>query len=59
MRYDIEKRTFLERKFTELKSVTAVQRAFRTRFKSRSAPSGQTIKDIAKKFEEVCTRLAK
>lgn len=51
MKYDIEKRTFLERKFSELKSVTAVQRAFRTRFKSRSAPSFTTIKDIAKKFE--------
>ena len=51
MRYDIEKRTFLERKFTELKSITLVQRAFKTQFRSRNAPSAMTIRDIAKKFE--------
>lgn len=51
MRYDIQKRTFLERKFSQLKSVTAVQRAFRSRYKTRNAPTANTIKDIAKKFE--------
>ena len=51
MGYDIQKRTFLERKFSQLKSVTAVQRAFRSRYKTRNAPTANTIKDIAKKFE--------
>ena len=53
MRYDIEKRTFLIKKFHELKNIRKVQKAWRTKFISSKAPDYKTIKNLVDKFEKL------
>jgi hypothetical protein len=48
--YDQKIRTFLLKKFIELKSPTLVQRAFRTKFVNHTVPSRSCITNIAKRF---------
>ena len=47
MKYDIEKRNFLLKKFQEKKSYVLVQRSWRTQFINQPAPSTKsTIKEV-------------
>jgi hypothetical protein len=55
MKYDIEKRNFLLKKFHEKKSYVLVQRSWRTHFKNQPAPSPNNIKEIVRRFEETCS----
>jgi len=57
MRYDIEKRIFLTKKLVELKSVSLVQRAYRSQFKNRPCPTGQAITKLSRKFNTTGTIL--
>jgi len=52
MRYDIEKRYFLTKKLTELKSPSLVQRAFRSKFKNQICPTRRTLLCLGNKFEK-------
>jgi len=52
MKYDLEKRVFLVKKFYELKDIVRVQRAFRTEYKNERAPSNSVIKNIISHFEK-------
>ena len=44
--YDPDIRVFLNNKYIEYKSIVKVQRAYRSKYKSKSAPSGSVIKNI-------------
>ena len=48
--YDHQKRAFLLEKFFELKSIVLVQRAYKAKFKSKTAPTSSTIKYIVRTF---------
>ena len=50
MKYDTEKRDFLQKKYTELKSCVLVQRSWRATYKNIKAPPCNTIKSIVAKF---------
>ena len=52
MIYDLAKRIFLLKKYYELKSFSAVQSAFRVKFKVKVAPGHQIIKNIVQAFEK-------
>ena len=52
MLYDIQKRIFLVQKYYELKHFTLVQRAFRTKYKSSTAPNLNTIINLINAFEK-------
>ena len=52
MIYDLLKRIFLLKKYYELKSFSAVQSAFRVKFKVKVAPAHQIIKNIFQAFEK-------
>ena len=52
MLYDIQKRIFLVQKYYELKQFTLVQRAFRTKYKSSTAPNQNTIINLINAFEK-------
>lgn len=51
MRYDINQRSFLLKKYHQLQNSTLVQRAWRTEFKNKKAPSCSTIERLAQRFE--------
>jgi hypothetical protein len=57
MRYDIEKRYFLTKKFIELKNPSLVQIAFRSKFKNQICPTRRTILCSSNKFEKTGTLL--
>lgn len=57
MRYDIQKRIFLTKKLVELKSVSLVQRAYRSKFKNRPCPTATAITKLSKKFDTTGTIL--
>ena len=57
MRYDIQKRIFLTKKLVKLKSVSLVQRAYRSKFKNRPCPTAEAITKLSKKFETTGTLL--
>ena len=44
--YNHEKRVFLNNKFIEYKSIVKVQRAYRSKYTTKSAPDGTVIKNI-------------
>ncbi len=44
MQYDKDELLFMERKYTELRSITLVQRAWKTHFKVKTCPDKNTIK---------------
>ena len=52
MIYDLPKRIFLLKNDYELKSFSAVQSAFRVKFKVKVAPGHQIIKNIVQAFEK-------
>jgi hypothetical protein len=52
MKYDLKKRVFLLKKYFEFKEIVLVQRAYRTEFKCKDAPSHCIIKNIAFTFEK-------
>ena len=52
MKYDIPERIFLVKKFYELKHISSVQRAYRTKYKNQTAPTHSTIKNIISRFEK-------
>ena len=54
MKYDIEKRAFILKKFHERKHYVLVQRTWRTKFKNQPAPLVHNIKSIVKRFEKTC-----
>lgn len=51
MRYDINQRSFLLKKYHQLQNSTLVQRAWRTQFKNKKAPCCSTIERLAQRFE--------
>ena len=52
MKYDIQTRIFLVKKYYQLGSFTTVKRAFRTKFKNQPAPAITVIKNIISVFEQ-------
>ena len=53
MLYDIQKRIFLVQKYYEIKHFTLIQRAFRTKYKSSTAPNQNTIINLINDFEKI------
>ena len=51
MKYNIQERVFLVKKFYELKNISMVQIAWRSNFKTKTAPSDTAIKNIVTNFE--------
>lgn len=51
MRFDVEKRIFFTKKLYELKSVTLVQRAYRSEYKNKKCPTKATILNLSRKFD--------
>ena len=43
MRFDVKKRIFMTKKLIELKSVSLVQRAYRSEYKNKKCPTKATI----------------
>ena len=52
MLYDLEKRVFLLKTFYKTESITAVQRAYRAKFRCKTAPSDKVITNIVRTFEK-------
>lgn len=52
MKYNIQERVFLVKKYYELKSISLVQRAFRTKYIKSDAPNGSVIRNIVSNFEK-------
>ena len=52
MIYDLPKRIFLFKKYYQLKRFSAVQSAFRVKFKIKVASGHQIIKNIVQAFEK-------
>ena len=52
MIYNLPKCIFLLKKYYELKSFSAVQSAFRVKFKVKVTPGHQIIKNIVQAFEK-------
>ena len=52
MKYDIPERVFIVKKYYELKNPVLVQRAYRTKYKNKKAPSPIVISNIISVFEE-------
>jgi AraC-like DNA-binding protein len=52
MKYDIPQRVFLVKKYYESKSITSVQRNFRTKYPKEDSPSHRTILNIVSNFEK-------
>ena len=50
--YDIKKRIFINDSFTRLKSVSKVQKAYRSNYKSKSAPSYSVIMNIVRNYNQ-------
>ena len=46
MKYDIQKRIFLVKKYYEFQSIALVKRACRSRYKNETTPSNNTILNI-------------
>ena len=57
MRFDVEKRRFFTKKLYELKSVTLVQRAYRSEYKNKKYPTKAV--QISKYSPVTATRLRK
>ena len=52
MKYDIQKRVFLQKSFEKFKNYANVQRAYRTKYQSKTAPSICAIKNIISNYEK-------
>ena len=52
MKYNIQERIFLVKKYYELQSITLIQRAYRTHFVKSEAPNHKLIKNIISNFEK-------
>jgi len=52
MRYDLEKRTFMVKKYHKFENCALVKRAWRTEFKHFKAPDNRTILDTVSRFEK-------
>lgn len=52
MKYELDKRIFLNDKYIQTQSIVLVQRAYRTKYKSKTAPSATTILNIAKNYKQ-------
>ncbi len=50
--YDIKKRIFINDNFAKLKSVSKVQKAYRSTYKSKSAPSYSVIMNIVRNYQQ-------
>ena len=50
MRFDVKKRIFMTKKLIELKSVSLIQRAYRSEYKNKKYPTKATILNLSKKF---------
>ena len=53
MRYKREERTFLVNRWHKLENATLVKRAWRTKFKTKSAPKRKTILNLIEKFTKM------
>jgi len=53
MKYDIPQRVFSVKKYYESKSITSVQRNFRTKYPKEDSPSHRTILNIVSKNEKI------
>ncbi len=51
MKYNIQERVFLVKKYYESHNITSVQKAYRSNFKNSDAPSCSVIKNIISNFE--------
>ena len=52
MKYNIQERVFLVKKYYESHNITSVQKAYRSNFKNSDAPSWSVIKNIISNFEK-------
>ena len=52
MKYDLQKRIFLNGKFLTTNSIALVQRAYRTKYKSKTVPSRSTILGIVNNYKK-------
>jgi len=52
MRLTTDEKNFIVKKYAILESPVRVQRAWRTKYKSKYAPNGLTITAIIKKFDK-------
>ena len=52
MQYDLEKRIFLLEKYIKFDSITAVQRAYTSKYKNEKAPDHTTIRNIVSVFKK-------
>lgn len=52
MKYDIQERVFLVKKYYELKEIILIQRAYRAQYPKRNAPLNKEIKYIVSVFEK-------
>lgn len=53
MKYDIPQRVFLVKKYYESKSITSVQRNFRTKYPKEDSPSHRTILNIVSNLKNM------
>ena len=51
MKYDLEKRIFLNNKFSVTKSIASVQRAYRAKYRSKTVPGRNTILGIVNNYK--------
>lgn len=52
MKYDLQKRIFLLKSYIKFENITAVQRAYRTKYKNENAPTYSVIMNIVSVFEK-------
>ena len=50
MKYDLEKRVFLNEKFIKTQNMALVQSSFKAKYRSKQAPSRSTILNINKNY---------
>jgi len=52
MKYTIQERVFVVKKYYELKHISLIQKAWRTEFVKSKAPSDSAIKNMVTNFEK-------
>lgn len=52
MKYDIEQRVFMVKKFNELNHISLIQRDFRKEYPKEDTPSHSVVKNVVSNFEK-------
>jgi hypothetical protein len=52
MKYDIQRRVFLVKKYYELSKIVSIQRAFRAEYPKKGTPTHYTMENIVSYFEK-------